>query len=60
MTHILRGLKRQYIHMFCDRKNISRQGEQYIFIHYSKEKCLPELLNDLDFYLIFELLCSDK
>ena len=30
------------------------------FTRYSKEKCLTQILNELDFYLIWVFICRDK
>ena len=38
----------------------STQKEQQYYTHYSKEKCLTQILNELDFYLIWVVICIDK
>ena len=37
-----------------------KEKKHQYYTHYSKEKCLTQILNELDFYLIWVVICRDK
>ena len=52
--------KTECIPSSCDTINIQKEKQQQFFTHYSKENCLTQILNELDFYLIWVFICRDK
>ena len=52
--------KTESIPASCDTISTKKENQQQVFTHYSKEKCLTQILNELDFYLIWAFICRDK
>ena len=52
--------KMEHMPSCCDTISIQKEKHQQFSTHQSKEKCLTQILNELDFYLIWVFICRDK
>ena len=52
--------KTECIPSSCDTISRQKEKQQQFFTHYSKEKRLTEILNELDFHLILAFISREK